>query len=130
MPGPDTSRSAVPAPALRCVFCGITPGRVSAAAAAHFANPRNDFWRLLHASGFTPRLYDPTEQFALLELGIGVTNARDAPTPAPRGSSAPPARAPPPTPPGGSGRPRAPGARASPPSSGKGRPGVVRYPAF
>ena len=30
---------------------------------AHFANPRNDFWRLLHAAGFTPRLFDPTEQF-------------------------------------------------------------------
>jgi hypothetical protein len=37
------------APGLRVLFCGINPGRVSAAAAAHFANPRNDFWRLLHA---------------------------------------------------------------------------------
>jgi len=60
---------------LAVVFCGINPGRFSDAAAAHFANPRNDFWRLLQAAGFTPRLYDPTEQFALLELGIGVTNA-------------------------------------------------------
>ena len=70
--------SAVPdvlAPGLTCVFCGINPGRVSAAAAAHFANPRNDFWRLLHDAGFTPRLYDPQEQFSLLELGYGVTNA-------------------------------------------------------
>src|SRR3954453_10531751 len=70
--------SAVPdvlAPGLRVVFCGINPGRVSAAAGAHFANPRNDFWRLLHDAGFTPRLYEPHEQFALLELGIGVTNA-------------------------------------------------------
>ena len=63
------------APGLAVVFCGITPGRVSAAAGAHFANPRNDFWRLLHDAGFTPRLYEPHEQFALLELGIGVTNA-------------------------------------------------------
>src|SRR6187200_1992605 len=63
------------APGLRCVFCGINPGRVSAAAGAHFANPRNDFWRLLHDAGFTPRLYEPHEQFELLELGIGVTNA-------------------------------------------------------
>jgi TDG/mug DNA glycosylase family protein len=63
------------APNLRCVFCGINPGRVSAAAAAHFANPRNDFWRLLHDAGFTPRLFDPQEQFSLLELGLGVTNA-------------------------------------------------------
>ncbi len=70
--------SAVPdvlAPGLRVVFCGINPGRVSAAAAAHFANPRNDFWRLLHASGFTPRLYAPKEQHRLLELGLGLTNA-------------------------------------------------------
>ena len=76
--------SAVPdvlAPGLRCVFCGINPGRVSAAAAAHFANPRNDFWRLLHAADFTPRLYGPEEQFRLLELGIGVTNAAYRTTP-------------------------------------------------
>ena len=63
------------APGLACVFCGINPGRVSDAAAAHFANPRNDFWRLLHDAGFTPRLYDPQEQFSLLELGYGVTTA-------------------------------------------------------
>jgi double-stranded uracil-DNA glycosylase len=76
--------SAVPdvlAPHLDCVFCGINPGRVSAAAAAHFANPRNDFWRLLHDAGFTPRLYAPDEQFALLELGYGLTNAAYRTTP-------------------------------------------------
>ena len=74
----DATGSAVPdvlAPDLRVVFCGINPGRVSAAAAAHFANPRNDFWRLLHAAGFTPRLYGPEEQFAVLRHGIGLTNA-------------------------------------------------------
>jgi TDG/mug DNA glycosylase family protein len=76
--------SAVPdvlAPGLRAVFCGINPGRVSAAARAHFANPRNDFWRLLHAAGFTPRVLDPREQFALLELGYGLTNAALRTTP-------------------------------------------------
>jgi TDG/mug DNA glycosylase family protein len=70
--------SAVPdvlAPGLTAVFCGINPGRVSAAAGAHFANPRNDFWRLLHDAGFTPRQLEPAEQFELLELGYGVTNA-------------------------------------------------------
>src|SRR5919199_6667454 len=61
--------------ALRVVFCGINPGRVSAAAGAHFANPRNDFWRLLHASGFTSRLYAPYEQHQVLAEGIGITNA-------------------------------------------------------
>ena len=70
--------SAIPdvlAPGLRCVFCGINPGRVSAAAGAHFANPRNDFWRLLHAAGFTSRLYAPQEQQDVLAEGIGITNA-------------------------------------------------------
>jgi TDG/mug DNA glycosylase family protein len=80
----ESTASSVPdvlAPGLSCVFCGINPGRVSAAAAAHFANPRNDFWRLLHDAGFTPRLYDPQEQFSLLELGLGVTNAAYRTTP-------------------------------------------------
>jgi double-stranded uracil-DNA glycosylase len=57
------------------VFCGINPGFVSAAAAAHFANPRNDFWRLLAEAGITSRLYEPAEQFELLKEGIGLTNA-------------------------------------------------------
>ena len=75
---PSPTPSEVPdvlASGLSVVFCGINPGRVSAAAGAHFANPRNDFWRLLHDAGFTPRMYEPHEQFALLELGIGLTNA-------------------------------------------------------
>jgi len=72
------SEGAVPdvlGPGVRVVFCGINPGRMSAAAGAHFANPRNDFWRLLHAAGFTPRVFRPEEQHALLELGVGLTNA-------------------------------------------------------
>ena len=70
--------SAVPdvlAPGLQAVFCGINPGRRSAAAGAHFANPRNDFWRLLHEAGFTPRLLEPGEQHELLGYGFGLTNA-------------------------------------------------------
>ena len=73
----DTA-SAVPdvlEPGLRVVFCGINPGFVSAAAAAHFANPRNDFWGLLADAGLTPRLLRPDEQFEALEYGIGLTNA-------------------------------------------------------
>ena len=73
--------SAVPdvlAPGLAVVFCGINPGRVSAAAAAHFANPRNDFWRLLHDAGFTPRLVAPAEQFEVLRYGIGADQRRRA----------------------------------------------------
>ncbi len=62
-------------PGLTAIFCGINPGRVSAAARAHFANPRNDFWRLLHDARFTPRQLEPSEQFELLDFGYGVTNA-------------------------------------------------------
>ena len=69
---------------MRVVFCGINPGRVSAAARAPFANPRNDFWRLLHAAGFTPRLLEPQEFRELLAFGIGLTNAARRTT---RGSS-------------------------------------------
>jgi double-stranded uracil-DNA glycosylase len=86
---PDTTavRSAVPdvlAPGLAAVFCGINPGRASSAAGAHFANPRNDFWRLLHAAGFTPRLLEPAEQHELPSFGFGLTNAAFRTT---RGSS-------------------------------------------
>jgi double-stranded uracil-DNA glycosylase len=85
-PKPPESRSLSAVPDvlgndLRVLFCGINPGRVSAAAAAHFANPRNDFWRLLHAAAFTPRLLEPAEQFELLDYGIGVTNAAARTTP-------------------------------------------------
>jgi TDG/mug DNA glycosylase family protein len=70
--------SAVPdvlGPGVRVVFCGINPGYWSSRAGAAFANPRNDFWRLLHAAGLTPRVLAPTEQSRLLEYGIGLTNA-------------------------------------------------------
>jgi TDG/mug DNA glycosylase family protein len=83
-PSPKQPESAIPdvlGPDLRVLFCGINPGRVSAAAGAHFANPRNDFWRLLHAAGFTRRLLTPAQQFELLEDGIGVTNAASRTTP-------------------------------------------------
>jgi TDG/mug DNA glycosylase family protein len=79
--------SAVPdvlAPDLRILFCGINPGFRSAEAGAHFANPRNDFWRLLHDTGLTPRLLAPEEQYSMLELGYGLTNAAYRTT---RGSS-------------------------------------------
>jgi len=72
------------APGLEVVFCGINPGFHSDAKAAHFANPRNDFWRLLHAAGFTPQLVDPADQHDVLRYKIGITNAAYRTT---RGSS-------------------------------------------
>lgn len=62
------------APGLRILFCGINPGLYTAWAGHHFARPGNRFWPALHAGGFTPRLFDPSEEHALLPLGYGVTN--------------------------------------------------------
>jgi len=68
------------APGLRVLFCGINPGLYSAATGCHFARPGNRFWPALHRSGFTPRLYSPTEQERLLELGLGITNLAERAT--------------------------------------------------
>jgi len=69
------------APDLRVLFVGINPGRRSAAAHAHFANPRNDFWRLVHESGMTPEMLGPKRQREALDHGIGITNAALRTTP-------------------------------------------------
>ena len=61
-------------PDLRVLFCGINPGLYSAATGFHFARPGNRFWPALHAAGFTPRRFDPSEHRRLLELGYGLTN--------------------------------------------------------
>src|SRR4051794_3579265 len=58
----ESVMSAVPdvlAPGLEIVFCGINPGRVSAAAQAPFAKPRNHFWAPLQPARLTPRLLGP-----------------------------------------------------------------------
>ena len=62
------------APDLRILFCGINPGRYSAAAGRHFAGPGNRMWPSLFAAGFTPRLFTPFDSEELLALGYGITN--------------------------------------------------------
>lgn len=69
------------APGLTVLFVGINPGRQSAAARAHYANPRNAFWRCLHAAGLTPTLLRPDQQGLLPSLGLGLTNAVARTTP-------------------------------------------------
>src|SRR5918992_1375967 len=71
-PKPPSEVPDVLAAGLRVVFCGINPGRWSAEAGAHFANPRNDFWRLLHDAfnerpelGEQERRLDDTQLFVL-----------------------------------------------------------------
>src|SRR5688572_18870781 len=62
------------APGLKVLFCGINPGLYTAAIGHHFGRPGNRFWPTLHAAGFTPRLFDPSEEQELLPLGFGITN--------------------------------------------------------
>jgi len=68
------------APGLRVVFVGINPSIASGLAGHHFAGPGNPFWRLLHASGFTPVALEPAEDVRLPELGLGLTNLCSRPT--------------------------------------------------
>ena len=62
------------APNLDVLFCGINPGLYTAVVGHHFGRPGNRFWPTLHRSGFTPRLFAPSEQRSLLDLGYGITN--------------------------------------------------------
>ena len=61
-------------PGLEVLFCGINPGLRSAELGQHFARPGNRFWKTLYLSGFTDRLLKPSEQWELLDFGIGITN--------------------------------------------------------
>ncbi|MEB3210453.1 MAG: G/U mismatch-specific DNA glycosylase [Leptolyngbyaceae bacterium] len=68
------------APNLDVLFCGINPSIYSAAVGHHFARPGNRLWKTLHASGFTPYVFHPSEDQNLLALGVGMTNMCDRAT--------------------------------------------------
>jgi double-stranded uracil-DNA glycosylase len=59
---------------LRLVFVGTAASTRSAEMGHYYAHPGNRFWRTIHQVGLTPRLYEPREFPALLELGIGFTD--------------------------------------------------------
>ena len=62
------------APNLRLWFVGTAAGPMSAAVGAYYAHPGNRFWRALHETGVTPRLFAPREYPLLLDLGVGLTD--------------------------------------------------------
>lgn len=62
------------APDLKILFCGINPSLYSVAIGHHFGRPGNRFWKALYKAGITPRLYDPSEDADLLQLGYGISN--------------------------------------------------------
>jgi len=59
---------------LKLWFVGTAAGPMSAAMGAYYAHPGNRFWRTLHATGITPRLFAPQEFPLLLDLGVGLTD--------------------------------------------------------
>ncbi len=62
-------------PGLDLVFVGINPGEQSARRGHYYAHPGNAFWRLLSASGLTPREVQPGDDRWLFEAcGIGFTD--------------------------------------------------------
>lgn len=62
------------APGLAVIFVGFNPSLPAWRAGHYYANPANQFYRLLHESGLTPRRLRPAEDAALLGYGIGVTD--------------------------------------------------------
>jgi double-stranded uracil-DNA glycosylase len=65
---------------LDILFVGFNPSIRSGETGHHFANPNNRFWTILHRAGLTPRKYQPTEDYKLLDLGYGLTNIVSRPT--------------------------------------------------
>ncbi|OZB90859.1 mismatch-specific DNA-glycosylase [Paenibacillus sp. XY044] len=65
---------------LSILFIGFNPSLQSGETGHHYANPRNNFYRILQRSGLTPRLYDASEDQDLLKLGYGFTNIVARPT--------------------------------------------------
>lgn len=62
-------------PGLSVVFCGLNPALSAVRDGHNFSNPTNRFWRVLYASGFTPRLLKADEEWELLTYGCGITSA-------------------------------------------------------
>lgn len=62
------------APSLRLWFVGTAAGPKSAAVGAYYAHGGNRFWRTLHETGITPRLYAPEEFPLMLGHGVGLTD--------------------------------------------------------
>ncbi len=65
---------------LSVLFIGFNPSLRSGETGHHYANPRNNFWRILEDSGLTSRRYSPAEDRDLLKLGFGFTNIVARPT--------------------------------------------------
>lgn len=68
------------APGLSVIFCGLNPALSAARDGHNFSNRNNRFWRVLHLSGFTPRLLSSVEEREILVYNLGLTSAVARPT--------------------------------------------------
>ncbi|MEH6889121.1 G/U mismatch-specific DNA glycosylase [Bacillus sp. JJ864] len=65
---------------LNILFVGFNPSIRSSETGHHFANPNNRFWKILYEAGLTPKKYDASEDYKLLDLDMGLTNIVARPT--------------------------------------------------
>ncbi|ENQ3080000.1 G/U mismatch-specific DNA glycosylase [Bacillus cereus] len=65
---------------LNILFVGFNPSIRSSETGHHFANPNNRFWKILYEAGLTPKKYDASEDYKLLDLDMGLTNIVTRPT--------------------------------------------------
>lgn len=61
-------------PGLSVVILAPAVGECAADRGHYYAGPNNAFWRLLHESGITPRLLEPTEDATLPTYGVGLAD--------------------------------------------------------
>jgi double-stranded uracil-DNA glycosylase len=65
---------------LRILLVAINPAPQSLRQGEHFSTPTNAFWKLLHASGMTSRLFTPGDAPLLPSEGIGLTSLVSRPS--------------------------------------------------
>lgn len=59
-------------PRVDIAIVGERPGVRSLQVGCYYADPRNSFWRDLYETGFTPRMFAPSEYASLLELSPSI----------------------------------------------------------
>lgn len=65
----------------RLLVVGLNPASYAVKVGHYYARRSNRFWRLLHASGLTPRLLTREEDARLPDFGIALTDLVKRPTP-------------------------------------------------
>lgn len=61
-------------PEPRVVFCGLAGAESTKTREHYYASPGNNFWAMLHQSGFTPRQLRPEDDERIVDFGLGLTD--------------------------------------------------------